>query len=105
MVEVVPGQAGLGQHGGGDQRGDGAAEGVARLEEALHLVGACHVAGPRAPRCVDETVAHADENEGDDEDGVGRVEREGDVGKEVAEAGDDGHAALPIVHVDGIVDE
>jgi hypothetical protein len=63
------------------------------VHEPLDRIGLVHDADPRAEARVNEPVAESADEIADDEDRVGRVHSQGDVGDEVTERRDQGDAA------------
>ncbi len=64
-----------------------------------------HAAEPGVPRGVSEPVAEAGEDEGDDEQGVGRVDRDDHIGRQVTDGAEEADAALAHRAVDVVVHE
>ncbi len=105
IVECVPGQAALGDHGRRDERGNNAADAVKGVQEAEQLAGPVEIAQPRVPRSVVDAVAKAREHKGEHEPDKGRVRRNDDVREDVAHAAQDGDAALASLEVQVVVEQ
>ena len=87
VVERVPREVALGDHGGSNEGRQHSAEAVEGMQEAQNLIGVRHVANPGVPGGVRETVAEACDGEDDDEHRVGRVHRNHDIWDQVADWG------------------
>ena len=79
VVERVPRQMALGDHGCSNEGRQHGAEAVESMQEAQNLVGVRHVANPGIPGGVRETVAKACDGEDDDQHGIRRMHRDYDV--------------------------
>lgn len=105
VVEVVPLEVCLGDHGRGDQRGHDTTGAVEGMHHTQALVCIGHISNPGVPSGVTQPVSKAGEHVHDHEDGVRRVHAGDDVGDDMAGRGEDRDASLAVLLVDQVVEE
>ena len=100
VVEGVPWYSSLGDHSGCYGWAQGSAKRVKGLQEALDPIGVDHVTSPSTPSTVFQTIAEAGEQIHDNEDRIGRMKGDHEVGDEMACRGDDRNSSLTKPHVE-----
>jgi len=80
VVECIPPYAPFLDQGCSNQRRNGGAQRITRLQEPRDFIRVRHVADPSTPSCVNKAVAETDENKHYHEHRVGRVDGEDYVG-------------------------
>lgn len=105
VVEVVPLEVRLGDHGRGDERGHDTAGAVEGMHHTQALVCIGHITDPGVPGGVTQPVAKASQHVHDHKDGVRRVHAGDNVGDDMEGGGEDRDAPLAVLLVDHVVEE
>lgn len=105
IVESIPTEVTLGDHGGRNERTQHRPQSIEAVQEAENLVCRPHVADPRVPGRILQSVAKPRENEHQHQHRIRRMDRDNNVCNEMRPGTEERNATLAQRHVDLVVQQ